>query len=382
MNEKKLKQLFLVKRLLFVTIIAYVALFFLMNTSYLSIDNMRRFAYSAKTALTQTSASANDVITYSSGNIPVFSPFKDGITVLSDSSISVYSRDNIRFSVHSVNYRNPVLRVSDEYILCFDRGGKKLSVYNSFDLLFEKEFSDVIINADIDDSGRIAVITEKYGYKGQLAVFNTSFEERFLWYSADSYLVDVAFTSTNSVSVVSVVQNMENIDTVVYSLNYSAGEERAKVVSQSTFPISVSKKNDGSVEILSETGLISFRSGGCNTVYSYGSRVPYKFHQSDKYTVFAYDLNTPNKHFSVYVTDITGNKQFETIVENVKSVSAFSDTIFVLTSEKLLAFDRTGTVVSEISVSEGVTDIVAGKQKCILYGSEKAYIVSTAIIVK
>ena len=175
---------------------------------------------------------------------------------------------------------------------------------------------------------------------------------------------------------------MENIDTVVYSLNYSAGEERAKVVSQSTFPISVSKKNDGSVEILSETGLISFRSGGCNTVYSYGSRVPYKFHQSDKYTVFAYDLNTPNKHFSVYVTDITGNKQFETIVENVKSVSAFSDTIFVLTSEKLLAFDRTGTVVSEISVSEGVTDIVAGKQKCILYGSEKAYIVSTAIIVK
>ncbi len=382
MNEKKLKQLFLVKRLLFVTIIAYVALFFLMNTSYLSIDNMRRFAYSAKTALTQTSASANDVITYSSGNIPVFSPFKDGITVLGDSSISVYSRDNIRFSVHSVNYRNPVLRVSDEYILCFDRGGKKLSVYNSFDLLFEKEFSDVIINADIDDSGRIAVITEKYGYKGQLTVFNTSFEERFLWYSADSYLVDVAFTSTNSVSVVSVVQNMENIDTVVYSLNYSAGEERAKVVSQSTFPISVSKKNDGSVEILSETGLVSFRSGGCNTVYSYGSRVPYKFHQSDKYTVFAYDLNTPNKHFSVYVTDITGNKQFETIVENVKSVSAFSDTIFVLTSEKLLAFDRTGTVVSEISVSEGVTDIVAGKQKCILYGSEKAYIVSTAIIVK
>ena len=382
MNEKKLKQLFLVKRLLFVTIIAYVALFFLMNTSYLSIDNMRRFAYSAKTALTQTSASANDVITYSSGNIPVFSPFKDGITVLGDSSISVYSRDNIRFSVHSVNYRNPVLRVSDEYILCFDRGGKKLSVYNSFDLLFEKEFSDVIINADIDDSGRIAVITEKYGYKGQLTVFNTSFEERFLWYSADSYLVDVAFTSTNSVSVVSVVQNMENIDTVVYSLNYSAGEERAKVVSQSTFPISVSKKNDGSVEILSETGLVSFRSGGCNTVYSYGSRVPYKFHQSDKYTVFAYDLNTPNKHFSVYVTDITGNKQFETIVENVKSVSAFSDTIFVLTSEKLLAFDRPGTVVSEIAVSEGVTDIVAGKQKCILYGSEKAYIVSTAIIVK
>lgn len=382
MNEKKLKQLFLVKRLLFVTIIAYVAVFILMNTSYLSIDNIRRFAYSAKTALTQTSVGSNDVITYSSGKIPIFSPFKDGLAILDDSSVSVYSRDNIKYSAHHVNYRNPVLRVSDEYILCFDRGGKKLSVYNSFDLLFEKEFSDIIINASVDSSGRIAVITEKYGYKGQLTVFNTSFEERFLWYSADAYLVDVAFTSTNSVAVVSVAQNMENIDTVVYTLNYSAGEERSKVVSQNAFPLSVAKKNDGSVEILSETGLISFRSGGCNTVYSYGSRVPYKFFQSDKYTVFAYDLNTPDNHFSVYVTDITGNKQFETIVENVKSISAFADTIFVLTSEKLLAFDRTGAVVSEAEVPVGVTEIVAGKQNCVLYGAEKAHIISTAIIVK
>lgn len=382
MNEKKLKQLFFVKRLLFVTIIAYIAVFFLMNTSYLSIDNIRRFAYTAKTALTQTSATTNDVISYSSGKIPVFSPFKDGIAVLTDSSVSVYSRENVKFSSHSTNYRNPVLRVSDEYILCYDRGGKKLSVYNSFDLLFEKEFSDIIINATVDDSGCVAVITEKYGYKGQLTVFNTSFEERFLWYSADAYLVDVAFTSTNTVAVVSVVQNMENIDTVVYSLNYSAGEERSKVVSYSAFPLSVAKKNDASVEILSETGLISFRSGGCNSIYSFKSRIPYKFYQSDKYTVFAYDLNTSDNHFSVYVTDITGNKQFETIVENIKAVSAFSDMIFVLTNNKLLSFDRTGAVVSETDVPAGVTDIVAGKQKCVLYGAEKAYIVSTSIIVK
>ncbi len=382
MNAKKLKQLYLIKRLLLVTIIAYVVVFILMNTSYLSIDNIRRFGFSAKTALTQTSATANDTLTYSSGSIPVFAPFKDGLAVLEDSSVSVYSRDNVKFSVHSTSFRNPVMRVSEEYILCYDRGGKKLCVYNSFDLLFEKEFSDVIINADIDDSGRIAVITEKHGYKGQLTVFNTSFEERFMWYSADDYLVDVYFTGTHSVSVVSVAQNLENIDTVVYTVNYSAGEERSRITSRNVFPLAVAEKNDGSIEILSETGLVSFRSGGCNTVYSYGARTPYKFYQSDKYTVFAYDLHTQNDHYSIYVTDITGNKQFETIVENVRSVSAFADTIFVLTGNKLLSFDRTGTVVFEKEIPEGMTGIVVGKQKCVLYGAEKAYILSISDIVK
>ena len=151
MNEKKLKQLYLVKRLVLVAIIIYIILFIVLNTSYLSIDNLRRFGYSAKTALTQTSASKNDIMSFSSDESPVFSTFKDGFAVLNDSLISVYSKDNIRFSYHSANFRHPVMRVSDEYILCYDRGGKTLKVFNSFDLLFEKEFPDVIINALINN---------------------------------------------------------------------------------------------------------------------------------------------------------------------------------------------------------------------------------------
>ena len=68
---------------------------------------------------------------------------------------------------------------------------------------------------------------------------------------------------------------------MVYSLNYVAGEERGNIVSKETFPISVSMKSDGSIEVLSESGLVSFRSGGCNTVYNYGSQLPHR--DSGKY---------------------------------------------------------------------------------------------------
>lgn len=382
MNEKKLKQLYLVKRLVLVAIIIYIILFIVLNTSYLSIDNLRRFGYSAKTALTQTSASKNDIMSFSSDESPVFSPFKDGFAVLNDSLISVYSKDNIRFSYHNANFRHPVMRVSDEYILCYDRGGKTLKVFNSFDLLFEKEFPDVIINAAIDNSGKIAVLTDKNGYKGQLVYFDSSFKERFLWYSADTYPVDLAFTSTNTVSVVTVAQELENLNTVVYSLNYVAGEERGNIVSKETFPISVSMKSDGSIEVLSESGLVSFRSGGCNTVYNYGSQLPHRYYQGDKYTVISHKLSAQNDSYTVSAFDVAGNRIFENLFSNVRSVSSISDTVFVLTSDTFYILDSSGNTVSETEAPAGVTGIVPGRYKIVLFGAEKAYIYTMSDFLK
>ena len=255
-------------------------------------------------------------------------------------------------------------------------------VFNSFDLLFEKDFSDVIINASIDNQGRVAVLTERYGYKGLLTVFSNSFEERFLWYSADTYLIDVVFTSKNSVSVITITQNMEDINTVIYSLNFSAGEERSKVTAFNAFPLSSAGKNDGSIEIVSDTGLVSFRNGGCNVIYSYGSHTPYKVFQSDKYSVIAYKLNSQNDVYSVCVTDITGNIQFETTVHNLRDVSAVSDTIFVLTADRFIAYDRTGAIMADSEPGTGVTAIVPGRQKLVLYGPETAYIYSMSDILK
>jgi hypothetical protein len=382
MNEKKLKQLYLVKRLVLVAIIIYIILFIVLNTSYLSIDNLRRFGYSAKTALTQTSATKNDIMSFSADESPVFSPFKDGFAVLNDSLISVYSKDNIRFSYHSANFRHPVMRVSDEYILCYDRGGKTLKVFNSFDLLFEKEFSDIIINATIDNSGKIAVLTDKNGYKGQLIYFDSSFKERFLWYSADTYPIDVAFTSTNTVSVVTVAQELENLNTVVYYLNYAAGEERGNIVSKGTFPISVAMKSDASIEVLSESGLVSFRSGGCSTVYNYGSQLPHRYYQGDKYTVISHKLSAQNDSYTVSAFDVAGNRLFENLFSNVRSVSSFSDTVFVLTTDTFYILDSTGNTVSETEAPAGVTGIVPGRYKIVLFGAEKAYIYTMSDFLK
>ena len=169
---------------------------------------------------------------------------------------------------------------------------------------------------------------------------------------------------------------------MVYSLNYSAGEERGNITSQGTFPLAVTMKNDGSVEVLSESGLVSFRSGGCNTVYSYGTRTPHRFYQGGKYTVISYRNSAQSDSYTVCATDVAGNRIFEREFKNVRAVSAISEAIFVLTSDSFFVLDATGTPVSKTDAPAGVTGIVPGRQKLILFGAEKAYIYNVTDFLK
>ena len=47
-TDKTLRNLNMAKRLVFVTIIIYIVVFFVVNSSYLSADNIERFAYTLK----------------------------------------------------------------------------------------------------------------------------------------------------------------------------------------------------------------------------------------------------------------------------------------------------------------------------------------------
>lgn len=49
-NEKKLKQLKTARRLLLITLILFIAVFIVINTEYISLDNMGRIAYDVRTA--------------------------------------------------------------------------------------------------------------------------------------------------------------------------------------------------------------------------------------------------------------------------------------------------------------------------------------------
>lgn len=117
--------------------------------------------------------------------------FKDGLAIVANDKLRIYDSTGLEFFSTSAVMLNPVLQTTPKQVLVFDRGDGSLQVYNSFDQVFALELEEPIINASLNDSGALIVAHKAEGYKSQLTLYDTGFNERYKWYSAGSYLLDV-----------------------------------------------------------------------------------------------------------------------------------------------------------------------------------------------
>ena len=137
-ENRTLSKLNIAKRLIFCTILVYIAVFLVLNTSYFTRDNLHRVVFSLKQAL--SGEETEDVLLFEDSGENMYGIFKDGLVVLSNRSLSVYDASGSLLSETGIHFYEPVLRVSEHYILCFDRGGSGLLLCDSFGIVREKSF--------------------------------------------------------------------------------------------------------------------------------------------------------------------------------------------------------------------------------------------------
>lgn len=377
--NKTLKILYWSKRLVFVTIILYIVVFFVVNSSYLSKDNLARFGFTLKKTLTESYADGTQrKISTMNDEGAKEVVFKDGFAVLSSGNLSVYSSDFVRFSSHNIGYKQPELLATDDFLLCFDRSGKKLSVYDSFDKIVEKTFDNDIINVAIGDNGYIAVITEEYGYKGVVTIYDDEFKEIMQWYSADYYLMYVGFTQRNTLAVISVKPNNENMDIYVVSLNYKTGEERRIVCAENRFPMNSLVKYDSNLEIVTDTDIITFRSDGYNSIYRYGSSKVYTYKQFDEYVAVVSVEDSVKDLYKITVIDSVGNKKFQRVFEGYKDIQYFNGYFFVLGNGKITSVGLEGQDVGLKEVPKSVFRILVFRSSSLLVEPEQITALDTS----
>lgn len=381
--NKNLKKLYIAKRLIFVTIIIYVVVFFVINSSYISADNISRFTYTLKKTLTESYATGTEKsvsFMYDDSSSEVV--FKDGFALLSSGAVSIYNSKLLKFSSHSIGYANPVLKASEKYVLCFDIGGRKLSVYDSFSSVFETTFDGNIINAEISDDGYLAVITDAYGYKGMVTVFSPEFKEKMKWYSADYYLMYARFTKRNTLSVVSVRSNKENTDLYVVNLNYITATERLTVCDEDRFPLSCLVKNDNTLEVITDKDIVTVRNESYNSIFDYGASGVYNYSQFSECTAVVYLEDSVMQSYRIVVLDNVGNIMFTQYVTGFVSAAYFNGYIFLVCKDGIITVDSDGSEICRTEVPEDVCRILISEGSTLLVGAEKATLIDTSELIK
>ncbi len=206
------------------------------------------------------SYSEETVIHYNADAANQFYVFRGDLVLVNEKSITLYDRRGTPVMTDSFNMTQPLAVPSEKYLVLYDLGASKLRVYNSFSLLFEKDFDYLIQSVSVNNDGDFCVVTSEKSYHSSVYVYNDDFEEIHHWRSATQFAVDASL-SDHGVLTVSTIQ-VEAGELIARLIEMKVGkqEEISTYVTTDLMPLTHSTDRAGTLCLTDET--LDFVKGG------------------------------------------------------------------------------------------------------------------------
>lgn len=132
------------------------------------------------------------------------------LAVLTSSSVSVLDPGdaNVEFTaVHG--YANPIMKVSDSYLVTFDQGGKKLRLDYSGENLYEINSKTSVLCADVADNGNVAYATTSEEKRSDVYILSKTQDEKLKYSVSYGFVTNIA-VSDNGKKVAFLAMNSQD----------------------------------------------------------------------------------------------------------------------------------------------------------------------------
>ncbi len=194
----------------------------------------------------------------------------DNIGILTDSAVYLYSKSGKLLLLQQHSMANPVVESSGRRFLVYDRGGTKLLVRMRDKVLFEKEFENTIISADLSESGWLSVVTSDQRYAGKLRVWDSSYEtEVFTWSSSDEYIIlGSADAKSKTIAAATISANASGeMVTTVHVFTTEAAVELSSREFRNAAVISLERDGSGDIKLICDS-MAALLDKNCNILGS------------------------------------------------------------------------------------------------------------------
>ncbi len=360
--------------LLLLIMVTMALLFIFTNKDKINMDNFRRLLAKIDIGISLGSEIDDTQIDFEYRENSVTSVYKDGIARLTGERLSIMDNRGTQFLNVLSGFEQPQLIANNKYVLAYDSGGTELIVTNSFAVLFEKTFSDKIINASMNDSGYFAVVTQSDGYKSSVYVFNSKFEEIFKWDSLSRYIVDVEVAHNNDAIAVSTLYSEgEAIMPQINYFEFSDENISWSVDFDEAVSPAISCKSDGTVCAIFEWGVCFIDNKGREkSRYQFEQNLVQNFDIDDeKYNAFVLS-HSVSGNSTLVVLDNNGIMISSTeIDEYIKSVDVMGDKVALLSANNVMALNiLSGKISWQRENSSNGVDVFFSDKSSVLVVSE------------
>lgn len=368
------------KKIIWIIIALIVLALIIMKICEININSVKDHFTDEEGKFTLTDGVVEDNFPYnidSSQNVSLVN-INNKLGILSPSSFTVLNTKDAGCEyVFSHGYSNPILESDGIYSLIYDQGAKKFRLDTISGAVYEQESANTILCADVSKNGTVAVATTSDEKICDLAVYSKSLNKQMQISTSAGYILAVAL-SENSKSVAAAVVTGENADlkTTVYVYDIAAGSDSEKMVE------------------LPQGTLIDIRFTGSN-ILAVGTNYAGVIRKGETYEeIYAHNAistrcvcytpagdlvlvyNQYNNSTENVISYIKTNGKIKNEINvsgNIKSVTASSSLVSVLTNGEIISFNlsdseekgRALTVDSAKSICCMGSDIFVHRQSLI-----------------
>lgn len=281
------------------------------------------------------------------------------IGVLTPTSFTVLDSKNadVKYTFDH-GYSNPIMKSSGIYTLIFDQGDKSFRLDTTSDNVYENEAKTNIFCADVAKNGSVAYAAASKEKKCDIYVYNKSLKEQLSYSISDGYVIDIAINdSGNKISFVTVNSKNAQLKSTLYIMNVGENEIKEKLDLPEGNVVEI-KYSSNNIYVIGDSFLsVISNQKKIRTVYKKGSisTVAYTFTPSNE-LVLIYNSYTNSTDNVIARVKSNGKIRKEgKISGNVKSVSASSSIVSVLTGNEIASFklsnlENTGSTAVDDSV--------------------------------
>lgn len=305
----------LVKWLLIVAIPAFFVVMFALYHSSVTYDNLKFLLRDFSAESVAVNESFADV-TFDDQSVVDAALFKGELAVVGSSNVTLFNSAGSKTFDYRSGMSDPVAVPTGKYLLAYDLGGTKYSIYTNLTRVLDAEADSVIENASMAQNGAFLLTERSRDAKYVVALYDADFRNRAN-YKKPHFVADAAISPSSERIVIVTVDNSGASLTAKMEMYRFAGKDPIATYDGEGFlPIRISFFEGGEFALICDTRIIFFGKDGneVKTYYPENRRISCSDCGASTLCV-AYSGNVTGLVTSLAVFDPAGNTVFEEKVD-------------------------------------------------------------------
>lgn len=337
----------------------WLATMFFAYRDEITVENFRflmrnvNFKLEASTVTSDSEEEAS--FFYTRDDDRIFAVYKDYFATVGNGRLIICDVLGNSSYDEELGYSAPVLKSSDSYLLCFDRGGNEYSIYTYFNNVGQEKSDFPITDAAISDSGYYAIATRDSSLYCVVYVYNSKMK-LVQKITRDNYVVSVDLSDDGSQIVVTSFNADSSGITFTELTLYSTSSEKPIFTQKYENAIAYEARflSDGSIALVSSESVRMIDSDGSvlnSFEFSETDNNIYKY-QIDNDRVFVLTNDGIDKT-KTKIHEISADRDVcYSIDKIVGSVRVADDKVIIITQDAIFSRDADGKLKKLIEQSE------------------------------